>query len=169
MYSFEPWHVRTQTAPVDVHSVLPRRVLRGVGFGNRVRSGASPPVPLFARLAGNISRGQRASVSSQAPFSGDAPDLKAAVCCYFATSHRPYSVLTKCNEVKRTHPELIVGGLTLAVALPSALGELLASKQHPKPAIGDQHAMTFSSYVSREPRCFVLRRDLALSALSLVS
>eukprot|EP00903_Cladosiphon_okamuranus_P020160 g18509.t1 len=30
-------------------------------------------------------------------------------------------VLTKCSEVKQQHPELVVGGFTLAVALPSAL------------------------------------------------
>eukprot|EP00904_Undaria_pinnatifida_P004515 jgi/Undpi1/14064/HiC_scaffold_9.g03715.m1 len=30
-------------------------------------------------------------------------------------------MLTKCGEMKRQHPEIIVGGFTLAVALPSAL------------------------------------------------
>ncbi|CAN0063723.1 unnamed protein product [Ectocarpus fasciculatus] len=29
--------------------------------------------------------------------------------------------LTKCSEIKKQHPELVVGGFTLAVALPSAL------------------------------------------------
>ena len=38
-----------------------------------------------------------------------------------APSSRP--ALTKCAELKKQHPELVVGGFTLAVALPSALGE----------------------------------------------
>lgn len=37
-------------------------------------------------------------------------------------------VLTKCGDLKRQHPELVVGGVTLAVALPSAIGELLVTK-----------------------------------------
>ncbi len=48
---------------------------------------------------------------------GDIPSPRSSFC------HARRAALTKCAEIKNQHPELVVGGFTLAVALPSALGE----------------------------------------------